>query len=156
MIKIFICWCHLIFAGMEDQQMTQFMVSPDTSIVCIFHGTSKFFHYILWPRVGPGWLATAQNKVMLAHHMSKNLLFALRRNVRTILSQFYRYRWTTIHMYSFLKIFIYKKIIVKEYEKWIYEKLFPTTICYCCVQLPFFDDFDEDVECRFLKCNFPH
>ena len=57
---------------------------------------------------------------------------------------------------TYMKTFIYKKIIVKEYEKWIYEKLSPTKICYCCVQLPFFDDFDEDVECRFLKCNFPH
>ena len=44
------------------------------------------------------------------------------------------------------------KLIKKESSSSLFSE--PIESTYCCVQLPFFDDFDEEVECRFLQYDF--
>ena len=57
--------------------------------------------------------------------------------------------------YLFTKkvLYVSTKQIKKKSRTILFSK--PTDLTYCCVQFPFFDDFDEDVECRFLQYDFP-
>ena len=66
---IFIGWCHPKFERIEAQQIVQFITGLETSIVCIFHGRSKFFSLYFMTL---GWVHTTQYKNIRPHSQNKS------------------------------------------------------------------------------------